>query len=194
MAGSFIRVENQDFDGLIKKLKQVENKALPLTMDKVTSTIAAEGRRDSSMTTMSKLKMGQVQYKSTASGEHVGGTEYSSKAGTFIARARAGFRVENFSFENAAYSRRRARISTFSNVKATSQIQNLWSKPTKAYKSKSPFFHREGEKAKRIGENQRREQRTDWSAFEASIAKGVPQGIARANVWLQDQLNKGGLV
>ena len=183
-----LKVEGQGFEELKKTLLTIQRDKIPTVMDHVVASVVAAGRRK--VDADNAVNLGGNTEKYTSEGLHKGGSVWDSKLGGYRARAN-GMRLINFSFEQ---SRRKTPGRKFSKVYVTSQVQNLWARPTKAYASDSPFFRRAD--AKRFGvwkKGKSRQSKVSWSRFVAGIASGLPEGISRAQAWLDEEIKKGAI-
>lgn len=193
-----LRVETTGFDHLIRRVKKMESQTISRTLDKVTTMISATARREISAIEEKGLRLGGVNQKTKNGISHTGGTVMDEKTGTYRAISMkhkasdgGGLRMDNFSFEHSAYSRRMARVSSYSRLNVTSQLQNLWSKETKPYRSRSPYFRR-GTKGKWsfVPAGETREARLSWPAFVSTVRKNMDIGVNRADTWLQAEIDK----
>lgn len=182
-----LKVEGLGFEELKKTLLTIQKDKIPVAMDHVVANVAAAGRRNADAD--NAVKLGGETEKYTSKGLHKGGSVWDSKLGGYRAKSN-NMRLINFSFEQSG---RKTPGRKFSKVYVTSQIQNLWARPTKPYSTDSPFFRRKGERFGVWKKGRSRNAKVSWSKFAAGIASGLPEGISRTQAWLDEEIKKGAI-
>lgn len=190
----YITSEYQGFEELIKGLQKLQENGLARAVDKVTSSVAAGGRSYIKDIEGKGLKLGNSNWKYIkGKGRHNGGSRWN-EGGKYYQALSDGRRLENFSFETSAMAKKSIKRK-FSQVKVTSNLQNLWAKNTKAYSTNSPWFGRKGDGGytSRWLVGKPRPAKLNFADFEGAIMKGLPRGLQDGEKVLEEEMVKEGL-
>ena len=163
----------QGFDELTKKLDVVVPQVLQKMAFSVTAKTAAEGRKREQRVA-NKLDMGKPQKKGP--GGYKVRSIWDPKVGWTSATRNAGkggtrFRMASFAWE---------RVKKKDQAKAaySSQLANLWHRPSRPYRMESPEVGQMG-RTFRWQRGQRRPVKYRWSAVYNALAQSVPTAIQK---------------
>lgn len=172
-------------DGLDKVIEGMTIK-LPTVLRRmafnVDANVAAEGRLKEQRTA-NRLNMGRPQRKGFFSIAKVR-SKWDPKVGwvstsRLAAKGGTGFRMASFGWERA---KKNAVTAPYS-----SQLANLWHRPTKPYRGKSPLVGTPGH-LMRWQRGQRRDARYDWSSVYHILASMAPKAVARTEAQFAKEL------
>lgn len=185
-------IDKNGYEKLDEKLKSVPLVIIPRALDKLTTTLAAKGRKYSSQEEADKLNLGKRTndkwYNSKGTWiRKTGGTVWNNKTQTYVSK-RNGLKMANFNFESSAFSKKRIRIRHYSEISLTSQLQNLWAKPTKPYTKKSPPYYIGGTVKKNWKAGKSRPAKLSFETFKSEVAKGTDLTVSIVSKWLDDEI------
>lgn len=192
--------------GLEETIKRVWEKGYIIgyrITDKSVAEVGAAGRLAVDALYRKKLNVGQYQMKwKKNSGGYVWAqfSRVDSNRGVVSTTRESGtrgpFKMSNFSFEvghkRSQYNPDRPiTFHAFSQARFTSQLANLWEKPTKSYSKNSPFFMTEGND--RVGfwpKGSHRKGLGLWSSAASAVRAVVPQALAEVERKFEKELAK----
>lgn len=183
-----IIVDQKEMQALVNSLKVKAPVVIEEMANNVLGNTAAEGRKSEQATSHS-LQLGVSQHtvrRSKKLGVRV-------LDGVFLKRSKQGwvstrYNTSNGPFRMASFSWELAKKPKTKQIGYTSQLANLWHRPSKPYRWASPEVGRPGELMSWRAE-ERRPVKYSWSSVRKSLEQSIPGAITRTENKYRD-LNK----
>ena len=188
--GTIITIDKNNVDKVSNVFAVKLPRNLEISAKQAVGSTMAEGRRDEQGSMKGRLAMGKRQ-RTTLSGVKGKtvvrlGTKWEGTAGTWVSVNRISQKKGNFKMAYMHWNR-----PTDSEVSGyyTSVLANLWNKPV-TYKKASPWVGQSGHETRWKAGTVRPAKSNVWSVAQNAITNAVPQGVAKAEVVLQELIDK----